>query len=450
MIQCERNNLVERMKVHSRLFVILALVASLALSTACFGLPAAVSESKPAATVDLVALTNTAVAQVQAQTAQSATEEDAQALRATIESVVQENLPDPDLDALAQLVDEAVTARLAQLEQRTAIDLPSATLAGDGLELQDTLMALYQQANPSVVYIITSTGSGSGFVYDAAGHIVTNNHVVSGSRGFEIVFSNGDRQRGQLVGVDPDSDLAVLQVEALPDGVQPLPLAEAEGLQVGEFVVAIGNPFGEQGSMSVGIVSGLGRSLRSQRGQTSMGGSAYSLPSVIQTDAPINPGNSGGPLLNLAGQVVGVNSAIASITGVNSGVGFSIPVIAVQRIVPSLIEQGSYIYSYMGVSFDDEISLSNQAQFDLPQTRGAYVVGVSSDSPAGRAGLRAADPNTGRGGDLVVAIDGRSVRDFNELNSYLVFSTEPGQVIELTVLRDGAELTLSVTLGARQ
>jgi len=440
---------VNRIKARSRLFVILALVAALTLSTACFGLPAPVSESEPTATVDLVALADTVAARVQAQTPQSDTETDAQALRATIESVLQENLPDIDLDALARLVDEAVTARLAQMEQRTPIDLPSTTLTGDGLELQDTLMALYQQANPSVVFIITSTGSGSGFVYDAAGHIVTNNHVVSGSRGFEIVFSNGDRRRGQLVGVDPDSDLAVLQVESLPDGVQPLPLAQAESLQVGEFVVAIGNPFGEQGSMSVGIVSGLGRSLRSQRGQSSMGGTAYSLPSVIQTDAPINPGNSGGPLLNLAGEVVGVNSAIASVTGVNSGVGFSIPVVAVQRIVPSLIEQGAYTYSYMGISFDDEISLSDQAQFDLSQTQGAYVVGVSPDSPAGQAGLRAADLNTGRGGDLVIAIDGRPVRDFNELNSYLVFNTEPGQVIELTMLRDGEELTLSVTLGAR-
>jgi 2-alkenal reductase len=298
-----------------------------------------------------------------------------------------------------------------------------------------------------VVFIITSTGSGSGFAYDAVGHIVTNRHVVSGSRSFEIVFATGDRLRAQLIGADADSDLAVLKVDALPEGIQPLPLAEPDTLQVGQFVAAIGNPFGEQGSMSVGIVSGLGRNLRSQRTQGP--GFAYSLPSVIQTDAPINPGNSGGPLLNLAGEVVGVNSAIASITGVNSGVGFSIPVVAVRRIVPSLIEQGSHAYSYMGLSFASELSLSDQAQYGLSQSQGAYILSLAAGSPADRAGLRAADPNTGRGGDLVIAIDGQPVRDFDELNSYLVFYTAPGQTIEMTVLRNGEELTFPLTLGSR-
>ncbi len=436
------------MRTTTKLFVILLLI--LVTSAACVGQPAPAPTALPAPTVDLAALAEDVVARVQAQLPQPVAETDAQTLRSAIQSVLDETLPTAGDGSLGQLVDEAITARLAQMEQRTTIS-QTAAATGDaaGGDLQATLVALYQQANPSVVFIITSTGSGSGFVYDTAGRIVTNNHVVSGSRSFEIVFASGDRLSGRLVGSDADSDLAVLQVDALPDGIEPLPLAEPDGLQVGQFVVAIGNPFGEQGSMSVGIVSGLGRSLRSQRGQSGVGGTAYSLPSVIQTDAPINPGNSGGPLLNLAGEVVGVNSAIASTTGVNSGVGFSIPVVAVQRIVPSLIDQGEYTYSYMGVSFDDEVSLSDQAQFDLPQTQGAYVVGVSANSPASRAGLQAADPNTGRGGDLVVAIDGRPVRDFNELNSYLVFSTEPGQTIDLTVLRDGDEVTLPLTLGAR-
>ena len=276
-------------------------------------------------------------ARVQAQLPRQAVEVDPDTLRAAIEAVLEQNLPAVDDEALRQLVDEAVTAQLAQLDVTTPVGLAAA--GGDG-DLEATLVALYQQANPSVVYIITSTGSGSGFVYDTLGHIVTNRHVVSGSRQFEIVFAEGTRLSGELIGADADSDLAVLKVEALPDGVQPLPLAEPDTLQVGQFVAAIGNPFGEQGSMSVGIVSGLGRSLRSQRTQGS--GFGYSLPSVIQTDAPINPGNSGGPLLDLAGRVVGVNSAIASVTGVNSGVGFSIPVVAVRRIVPNLVEQGSH------------------------------------------------------------------------------------------------------------
>lgn len=447
----------KKTKVTPRWTVMLAmLLLTLLSASACSGLqappatsatPAPAALSAPAAPVDLAALADTVAARVQAQLAPVAAETDSQALRAAIQTVVAESLPALDEESLAQLIDEAVTNRLAQMEQRAAIGQPAA--AGDAADddLQAALVALYQQANPSVVYILTATGSGSGFVYDTAGHIVTNNHVISGARGAEVVFANGDRLATRLVGADADSDLAVLQVEALPEGVEPLPLAEPDSLQVGEFVVAIGNPFGEQGSMSVGIVSGLGRSLRSQRSQgPSLG---YSLPGVIQTDAPINPGNSGGPLLNLDGQVVGINSAIASVTGVNSGVGFSIPVIAVHRIVPDLIEQGRHIYSYMGLSFASELSLSDQTTFGLSQSQGAYILSLASGSPADLAGLRAADPNTGRGGDLVIAVDGQPVRNFDELNSYLVFYSAPGQTIEMTVLRNGEELTVSLTLGER-
>jgi 2-alkenal reductase len=250
-----------------------------------------------------------------------------------------------------------------------------------------------------------------------------------------------------LIGTDADSDLAVLQVDPLPDSVEPLPLADPDSIQVGQFVAAIGSPFGEQGSMSLGIISALGRSLRSQS-EATFGGS-YSLPQVVQTDAPINPGNSGGPLLNLDGAVVGVNSSIATRTGTNSGVGFSIPVAAVSRIVPSLIDDGEYVYPYMGVSFDDEISISDLSTYGLPQTQGAYVVGVTPDGPGAKAGLTPANPNTGRGGDLIVNIDDQQINDFSDLNSYLVFHTTVGQTIEITVLRDGESVVLPLTLGAR-
>ncbi len=438
----------KQMNTNVRLFATLSILLLVILaSSACFGLQTPPQAAAPAPTVDLDALADAVTARVQVQLPASSGEIDPQALRATIDAVLAETLPSMDAAALTQLVDEAITNRLAQLEQRTVVSQPAAASDAGESDLQSTLVALYQQANPSVVYIVTSTGGGSGFVYDAAGHIVTNNHVISGARGVEVVFSNGDRLSARLVGADADSDLAVLQVAALPEGVEPLPLAEPDSLQVGEFVVAIGNPFGEQGSMSVGIVSGLGRSLRSQRTQGSS--FSYSLPGVIQTDAPINPGNSGGPLLNLAGEVVGINSAIASITGVNSGVGFSIPVVAVHRIVPDLIEQGKHVYSYMGLSFASELSLSDQASFGLSQSQGAYILSMTSGSPADQAGLRAADPNTGRGGDLVIAVDGNPVRNFDELNSYLVFYSTPGQTIELTVLRNGEELTFPLTLGAR-
>lgn len=316
------------------------------------------------------------------------------------------------------------------------------------VDLQEALVGVYERANPAVVYIIVPPiGAGTGFVYSEDGYIVTNNHVVAGGRSFEIVFAGGSRQEATLVGRDVDSDLAVLQVAELPAGVSPLPLAEGQMLQAGQFVVAIGNPFGEEGSMSLGIISALGRSLTSQR---NLGmGSSYSLPGAIQTDAPINPGSSGGPLLNLNGEVVGLAAAIATTTGTNSGVGFAIPVQALQRIVPSLIAAGSYTYPYIGASFDEAISLSEQSTYGLAQTSGAYVLNVSASSPAEEAGLLPANPATGREGDLVVEVDGQPVNDFADLNSYLVFHTEPGQIIELTVIRDGEELVLPVTLAER-
>ena len=199
--------------------------------------------------------------------------------------------------------------------------------------------------------------------------------------------------------------------------------------------------------MSLGIVSGLDRSLSSQR--DTEGGRSYSLPEVIQTDAPINPGNSGGPLLNLDGEVVGVNSAIATTTGANTGVGFSIPSDAVLRIIPRLIDEGTYDYPYMGVSFDGEISLDDLAAYGISQTQGAYVVTVTPGGPGDEAGLVPGSSATGRGGDLIIDIDGVLINDFTDLNSYLVFQTSVGQTIQMTVLRDGNEVVIPLTLGSR-
>jgi 2-alkenal reductase len=315
-------------------------------------------------------------------------------------------------------------------------------------DLETALIDLYRRANPAVVYIVVPPiGSGSGFVYNDDGYIVTNNHVVEIGSGYEVVFATGERRSAELIGRDVDSDLAVIRVEQLPVGVRPLPLSSSAELEVGQFVVAIGNPFGEQGSMSLGIISGLDRSLSSQRDTVS--GSSYSLPQVIQTDAPINPGNSGGPLLNLDGEVIGVNSAIATTTGTNSGVGFSIPSDALLRIIPGLIENGSYDYPYMGVLFDGEISLSDLDDFGISQTQGAYVISLTDGGPADEAGLIPADPNTGRGGDLIIDIDGVPIIDFSDLNSYLVFHTTAGQVINITVLRGDTEVVVPLRLGAR-
>lgn len=324
-------------------------------------------------------------------------------------------------------------------------------------ELETAIVGLYERANPAVVFIITSQatdegslrlGSGSGFVYDSSGHIVTNNHVVTEGNRYEVQFADGTLQRGELIGRDIDSDLAVLRVEALPASAQALPLADFGSLRVGQFVVAIGNPFEEQGSLSFGIISGLGRSILSQR--VAENGGFYSLPEVIQTDAPINPGNSGGPLLNLSGEVVGVNSAIRSSTGLNSGVGFAIPVAAVQRIVPSLIENGSYSYPFMGIgSSGGAIDLERQEQLGLDQPYGVYVTSVTQGSPADAAGVIPALNAETPGGDLIVGIDDQPVREFSDMLSYLIFEAEVGQTINLRILRNGETITVPLTLSER-
>lgn len=414
----------------------LLIVLAILLLAAC-SQPEASPVITPVNTVDTGQIAEAVLAEIEDQLATSQA------------SQVQEPVGQPTADTEAIVAE--VLGRLeaeSAAEKQVPVAFASEAAAAIGQNLEAVFTSLYQRANPAVVYIIVPPiGSGSGLVFNDAGYIVTNNHVVEGGRNYEVVFAGGQRQAAELVGRDVDSDLAVLQVAELPDDLEPLPLGTSDALAVGQLVIAIGNPFGEQGSMSLGIISGLGRSLQSQRETDT--GSSYSLPQVIQTDAPINPGNSGGPLLNLEGEVVGVNSAIATTTGINSGVGFAIPVDAVARIVPSLIENGAYDYPYLGAAFDDEISLSELEIYGLSQTAGAYVVSVTVGGPADRAGLIAASPNTGRGGDLIIALDGQPVNSFEDLNSYLVFHTAVGQTIEVTALRDGEQISLALTLGAR-
>ena len=355
-----------------------------------------------------------------------------------------------------QLVDQAVATVMAQLPAQPSGATTSVQPPPISTDLEETLIALYERVNPSVVHIFVLdeqsflAGTGSGFVYDADGYIVTNNHVVAGSGGLEVVFIDGQRRNAEVIGTDVDSDLAVIKVDSLPEGVQPLPLGDSNSVRVGQFAVAIGNPFEEEGSLSLGIISGLGRSLTSDR--IAEGGGRYSLPQVIQTDAAINPGNSGGPLLNLAGEVIGVNSAIRTSTGTNSGVGFSIPVNAVHRVIPALISDGVYHYPYIGIRMTS-IDLATQAELGLPQPTGIYVTDVTPDSPASAAGLRASGFNDTvgilPGGDFIIAVDGRPVAEPDDLISFLVFDAEVGQTINLTVIRDGEQIQVPLTLGER-
>ncbi|TDI83903.1 MAG: trypsin-like serine protease, partial [Chloroflexi bacterium] len=235
----------------------------------------------------------------------------------------------------------------------------------------DGLVDLYNRVNPGVVTIYTfgpsnqnafPLGQGSGFVIDMQGHIVTNQHVIDGAEEIEVDFPSGFKAWATIVGTDPDSDLAVLKVEVPSEELVPIPLGDSDQVQVGEFVVAIGNPFGLSGSMTVGIVSAIGRVLQSER--DAPGGGSFSAGDLIQTDAAINPGNSGGPLLNLQGQVIGVNRAIStesftvSGSASNSGVGFAVPVNIVRRVVPALIQNGSYDYPYLGITSLGDSSLN--------------------------------------------------------------------------------------------
>lgn len=368
----------------------------------------------------------------------------------------------------------AVSAKTAALGNTRFYEAQSLQVDSSLEADQETLANLYEQITPSVVSIqVTSRasaidlpgfnlprgeaplqqGQGSGFIYDNEGHIVTNNHVVEGAEEVTIVFYNGFWADAEVVATDPQADLAVLKVTP-PDNFdwRPLPLADSDSLRVGHTVIAMGNPFGLEGTMTTGIVSAIGRGMP----VGDLGSSTYTLPEIIQTDAAINPGNSGGPLLNLAGEVVGVNFAIESAVRANSGVGFTIPSSILERVVPALIKDGKFDYPYLGLSgrtIDSDVAHA----LDLPNTlTGVYVAEVVADGPSEAAGLqgstRSVRSNTGElatGGDIVTAIDGEPVRRFEELVGYLVTKTSPGQTVTLTVLRDNEEITVDVVLGSR-
>lgn len=344
----------------------------------------------------------------------------------------------------------------------TPANLPSQPIVPDIAAYQDTLIGLYEKAAPGVVSIrvLTQAGEalGSGFVYDTEGRIITNYHVVEGFSDFEVDFPSGIKVRGTIQGTDLDSDLAVIKVNVPADQLFPLPLGDSEQVKVGQAVVAIGNPFGLSSSMTTGIVSAIGRTLPSMH--TAPGGGNFTAGDIIQTDTAINPGNSGGPLLNLAGEVIGVNRAIRtesfSTSGepVNSGIGFAVSVNTVKRVVPSLIEKGSFDYPYLGISSFDEITLTLQEALDLPQATGAYVSEVTANSPAERAGLIGGSeqsdlPNILKGGDLITAVDGHEVRSFAEMLSYLINYRSPGDTVTMTFLRSGQQMEVQLTLERR-
>ncbi len=334
-----------------------------------------------------------------------------------------------------------------------------APVTANSVPLDGSLSSLYQQVIPGVVSIRAGISQGSGFVFDKEGHIITNQHVVDGQSTVEISFSTGFKAYGTVVGSDTDADVAVVKVDAPAEEIHPLTIGDSSLLQVGQPVVAIGNPFGLDGTMTLGIISGLGRTQQAHAAPT--GGGFFSNADIIQTDAAINPGNSGGPLFNLNGEVVGINQSIRTdnfneVTGnaVNSGVGFSISINLVNRVVPTLIRDGKYTYPYLGISSSSSLTLDAIEALGLDSYTGAYVLTVTPDSPADLAGVKAGDTPTriqdlNSGGDLIIAFDGMPVNTFDELLSYLITSKSPGDTVVLTVIRDGQQVDLTVTLGER-
>lgn len=336
-------------------------------------------------------------------------------------------------------------------------------LLSDPLEKQEILVNLYERSNPGVVAIQvlseTGGGLGSGFVIDKEGHIITNYHVIEDVTDLEVDFSSGFKTRGEVIGIDTDSDLAVIKIDAPPEELHPLPLGDSSKIKVGQTVVAIGSPFSFNGTMTTGIISSLGRTLESLH-EAPGGLSYFSSGDIIQTDAAINPGNSGGPLLNLEGEVIGVNRAIRTFNfndenePINSGIGFAIAIDIVKRVVPLLISTGSYEYPYLGITSLSDISLLQQEALQLPQSFGAYVTDITPGSPADRAGLQGGTIptdifNLRAGGDLIVAIDGQPIMTFNDLLSYLIHYKSPGDTVTLTIIREDREIDLDLTLGKR-
>ena len=337
----------------------------------------------------------------------------------------------------------------------TAVPTPPPAAETSASDDVQSLVDLYRLVIPGVVNVQVlrrdvqgqvEGGVGSGFVFDDRGHIVTNAHVVRDAEFVDVVLYDDTIVTAEVIGLDDDSDLAVVKIDLPADQLTSLPLANSDDVVPGQEVVAIGNPFGRQGSMTAGIVSAVGRTIPSL--------TPFSIPQAIQTDAPINPGNSGGPLLNLRGEVIGVNAQIESTIRASAGVGFAIPANIVARVVPVLIEEGEFTWPWLGVEgtgLTPRVAKAN----GLAITHGAYIAGVVPGSPAADAGLRGTSGEAEVdslpvpvGGDVVLAVDEKLVRNMDDL-ILLVSEQDVGDQVSLTILRDDQEIQVAVTLAAR-
>jgi len=357
----------------------------------------------------------------------------------------------------------------AQTGTATSTPTASGSLLTDGTvieQVQSIYRSIYDTVNPSVVniqvlgtynygfYVGAVSSQGSGFVWDPQGHIVTNNHVVENAYNITVTFSDGTTTTAEVVGTDVQSDLAVIKVDPTGLTLHPVSLGDSQAVKVGDLVIAIGNPYGLAGSMTQGIVSALSRSLTVDSSNP-FSSSTYTIPDIIQTDAAVNPGNSGGVLVNTSGEVIGVTSAIQSTTNANAGIAFAIPSHIVERIVPVLIKDGRYKHPSLGLS---GITLTANYATEMgldANTHGVLITDITPGGAADLAGLRETTQQYtryNRGviifGDVITAIDGNPVRTYEDLISYIFNKTEVGQKVELTILRDGKEMTVTATLQA--
>ncbi|MEX2192087.1 MAG: trypsin-like peptidase domain-containing protein [Nitrosarchaeum sp.] len=318
-----------------------------------------------------------------------------------------------------------------------------------------SLIEIFEKSEPGVVRVNVqrtdqtngTSGVGSGFVFDKKGHIITNSHVVKDAKKVAVTFLDGRSYNAEIIGFDEFTDIGVVKVNADLSLLQPLALGDSSNLKVGEPIAAIGNPFGLSGSMTSGIVSQLGRLLPS--------GAGYSIPDVIQTDAAINPGNSGGPLLNMRGEIVGINTAIQSTTGEFTGVGFAVPSQTIAKIVPSLIENGKYHHPWIGISGRD-IDPDLAKVLDLKDAVGFLVITVVENSPAAKAGIHGSDEtvqiegvNYPIGGDIILSVDGKQVRKIDDILIHLQRAKSVGDEMILEILREGRTTNITIALEER-
>lgn len=327
------------------------------------------------------------------------------------------------------------------------------------IDIEEQLVTnLYERVGPSVVHItaevvtmdfffgpMSSEGTGSGFVWDDAGHIVTNYHVVADASRIEVVFSDDRQMEAEVVGIDPRNDLAVLRVDPAAGPLQPVQLGASADIRVGQRAIAIGNPFGLDRTLTTGVVSALGRPLETDSGDY--------IFNVIQTDAAINPGNSGGPLLNSRGEVIGINTAIREGA---EGIGFAVPVDTLRRVVPVLVAEGRYRHPTLGLLGYSITPVLAEA-LRLPVERGVLVARLAAGGPADVAGVRGAQQEViignrrvFAGGDIITHLDGRELGDWNALVEYLELNKQVGDIVQLSLLRDGQSRQVDVILGAEE